>query len=92
MMNTNDDQADQLEYEKDQGQRASHAYNGYFKAYYKDKCDQLYVRFISAETDEEALQIRGTLQALNEMNDDLLQKIETGELASKQLNSGAPLR
>jgi hypothetical protein len=84
-LNLNRDQIAHLEEEADDGSKASHAYHGYFKKYYDRKCEELYARFLSAEHDQEAMQIRGTLTALNELNEDLLQKIETGILARKQL-------
>jgi hypothetical protein len=86
-VNPTEDIITQLHHEADIGNKALHAYQGYFKEYYDTKCNALYELFLSAEHDEEALQIRGTLTALNEMNEDLLQKIETGNLARKQLGN-----
>jgi len=87
-VNLNDDQIAHLENEVDQGKKAQHAYNGYFQKYYEDKCSELYARFLSSETNEEAENIRGVLTAINEINENLLQTIETGNLAKKQLTGG----
>jgi len=78
---------DQLNIEASVGRKAEIAYVDFFKEYYADKTTELYGRFLNAETDEEALQVRGTLFALNELNDDLLLKIETGNIARQQLAS-----
>ena len=86
-MNLNDDQIAHLEHEADQGKKAQHAYNGYFQKYYDDKCAELYARFLSSETNEETSNIRGVLTAINEINENLLQTIETGNLAKKQLGN-----
>jgi len=86
-VNLNDDQIAHLEHEADQGKKAQHAYNGYFQKYYEDKCSELYARFLSSETNEEASNIRGVLTAINEINENLLQTIETGNLAKKQLGN-----
>jgi hypothetical protein len=80
-----DDIIAQLQHEADIGNKALHAYQGYFKEYYDAKCDDLYTQFKYAGYEQDFIRIRGVMTALNELNEDLLQKIETGNLARKQL-------
>ena len=86
-MNLTDDQIAHLEHEANQGKKAHNAYNEYFQKYYDDKCAELYDRFLSFETNDEAANIRGVLTAINEINENLLQTIETGNFAKKQLGN-----
>jgi hypothetical protein len=72
-----------VEEQIDFGGRAERAYHSYFKAYFESRYEGLYEKFKSDEA-EELLAIKAELRAIQVVERDLLNAIDTGRLARIQ--------
>jgi hypothetical protein len=72
-----------IEEQIDFGGRAERAYHTYFKAYFENRYEGLYEKFKSDEA-EELLAIKAELRAIQVVERDLLNAIDTGRLARIQ--------
>jgi hypothetical protein len=73
-----------VEEQIDFGGRAERAYHTYFKAYFENRYEGLYEKFKSDEA-EELLAIKAELRAIQVVERDLLNAIDTGRLARIQI-------
>ena len=78
----------QLRQEIEKGNRAIHAYEMYVKEFIERVEADLYQQFLSVSTQEEntILEIKRLSTALAALKHAILQDIETGKLAEKQLS------
>ena len=73
-----------VEEQIDFGGRAERAYHSYFKAYFENRYEGLYEKFKSDEA-EELMAIKAELRAIQVVERDLLNAIDTGRLARIQI-------
>ena len=74
-----------VEEQVEEGGRAERAYYSYFKVYIDKRYEVLYQQFRSADEPEELLAIKTELKAIQVVEGDILNAIDTGRLARLQI-------
>lgn len=82
------EEREQLELEQSRGSRAQNAYDGYIQNFCEEKRAVLFDAFrnlpLTAEAD--LMEVKRMLYAVDQLEIDITQQIETGKMASQALN------
>ena len=83
------EQREQLEFERDRGERAKRIFDAYVEEFCQKKRESLFMAFseLPLTAEEQLMEVKRMLYAIDTLESEIVSEINTGEMASKALET-----